>query len=92
MTDELDVERAQNDGQQDLDAVNRRSMLSVVLDNVNGRPDSTAHLVLLADVLGLNEELEALVDGHPERHRRLADVRQELEELAVARVSTLGKE
>jgi len=53
--------------QQEHDDVSRHELMLALLDQAKDAVD----LVLLVDMLGLDEELDDLVGGDPERHRRL---------------------
>jgi hypothetical protein len=53
--------------QEENDEVNRHELMLVLLDQATSAVD----LVTLVDIIGLDEELDELAGGDPERHRRL---------------------
>lgn len=68
--------------QEDLDTRNRRLILLRLLHSSRKQIHPAADLVLLADALGIDEELTELA-SRSERHQQiLTDVRAELEQLS----------
>jgi hypothetical protein len=68
--------------QEAVNAKHRRSALVGLLEQVQHQHGTAVDLVDLAGLLGLDEELEQLAGSrrlNPERHRRLAAARAELE-------------
>jgi hypothetical protein len=73
---------ARSEEQEDLDTRNRRLILLRLLHSSRKQVHPAADLVLLADALGIDEELTELA-SRSERHQQiLTDVRAELEQLS----------
>lgn len=67
--------------QDEHDLKNRRSALITLLEHAQRQRLSAVVTVDLVDGLGLEAELDELIAGDPERHRRLDEARQAAIEL-----------
>ena len=65
--------------QQENDADNRRRALLTTIDYAQAHHLPAVEFVDIVDVLGMEEELDELAGGDPQRQRRLDDVRAQLE-------------